>query len=435
MKFEVEEISTTRRKLAIEIPAERVASEFERAFREVSRRANIRGFRPGRAPRGVIERQFGEEIRNEVMTSLVREGFSSAIEDSKIEMVSQPELDIGTLDRQEALRFSATVEILPPLPEVDAKEITVSRPRVAIGDEDVEKVVEQLRLRHGELVPIEGRADLARGDFATVRIDVENDGQPVPELGVESATVEVAGGQLPAALDERLALARVGETFMVDAPPPEGAPVEDAEKQLRYTVTVSSIAERRLPPLDDEFAKDHGDCETLDELRTRIREQLQHEATRRADAVAREGLVDELVKRNPIDVPESFVTRRTDGLLAEFKMQLQSRGLQLSSHEHEHEAREKLRPRAEREVRRDLLLDAVARQREIAVSDDELADQLGRIIASGGKHAEQLREHYGHDHARDAVRTEMTRGRTLEHLLSSADVREVDAPAGETGRE
>src|SRR3954454_3207092 len=125
MKFQVEEISTTRRKLDIEIPAERVATEFERAFREVSRRANIRGFRPGRAPRGVIERHYGDDIRNEVMTSLVREGFSSAIEDSKIEMVSQPELDVGTLDQKEPLRFSATVEILPPLPEVDVKGIAV----------------------------------------------------------------------------------------------------------------------------------------------------------------------------------------------------------------------------------------------------------------------------------------------------------------------
>jgi len=96
----------------------------------------------------------------------------------------------------------------------------VVRPRVAITDEDVDKVLEQLRLRHAELVPVEGRNEIARGEFATIHIEAENDGQPVPELGVDTATVEVAGGQLPAALDERLALARVGETFTVDAPPP-----------------------------------------------------------------------------------------------------------------------------------------------------------------------------------------------------------------------
>lgn len=427
MKFEVEEVSTTRRKLAIEIPAERVASEFERAYREVARRASIRGFRPGRAPRGVIERQFGDDIRNEVMTSLVREGFSAAIEDSKIEMVSQPELDIGELDRSAALRFSATVDVLPPLPEVALTGYAVSRPRVVVGDEDVDKVLEQLRLRHGELVPVEGRSELARGDFATVRIDADDAGEPVPGLTVESATVEVAGGQLPAAIDERLALARVGETFTVDAPPPEGAPADLAEKQIRYAVTVSSLAERRLPALDDEFAKDHGDCETLEELRGKVREQLEREANRRADAVAREGLVDSLIARNPIEVPESFVKRRTDGLLAEFKMELQARGLQFTSHEHEHEARDKMRPRAERDVRRDMLLDVAAKQLGIAVSDEELAEQIGRIVASGGKHAEQLREHYGHDHARDAVRTEMARGRTLEQLLARADVTDVDA--------
>jgi trigger factor len=427
MKVQVEEISTTRRKLDVEIPAERVATEFERAYREIARRASIRGFRPGRAPRGVIERHYGDDIRNEVLTSLVREGFSAAIEDSKIEMVSQPELDVGTLDQKEPLRFSATVEILPPLPEVDLSGIQVARPRVAITDADVDKVLEQLRLRHAQLVPVEGRSELARGDFATVQVEVEHEGQKIPQLGVESATVEVAGGQLPAALDERLAIGRVGETFTVEAPPPDGAPAELADKQLRYAVTVKSLAERVMPELDDEFAKDHGDCETLEALRTRIREQLEREGTRRADVATREGIIDELIKRSPIDVPESFVKRRTDALLAEFKMELQSRGLQLSSHEHEHEARDKLRPRAEREVRRDLLLDAVARQQDIAVSDDDLAEQIGRIVSSAGKHAEQLREHYAHDHARDAVRSEMTRGRTLEHILSRAEVTEVEA--------
>jgi trigger factor len=134
-------------------------------------------------------------------------------------------------------------------------------------------------------------------------------------------------------------------------------------------------------------------------------------------------------------VPESFVKRRTDALLNEFKLELQSRGLQLSSHEHEHEARDKLLPRAEREVRRDLLLDAVARQQGIAVSDDELAEQIGRIVSSAGKHADQLREHYAHEHARDAVRSEMTRGRTLEHILSLAEVTDVETRDAGAGRE
>lgn len=435
MKFEVEEISSTRRKLAIEIPAERVATEFERAFREIARRATIRGFRPGKAPRGVIERQFGEEIRNEVLSSLVREGFSTAVDESKIEMVSQPELDIGTFDPKEALTFSATVDVLPPMPEVDTTGFKITRPRVAITDEDVDKVLEQLRMRHGELVPVEGRTELARGDFATIHIEAESDGEPVPGLQVESATVEVAGGQLPAVIEERLALARVGETFTVEGPPPDGAPPELHDKQLRYTVAVNAIQERRLPALDDEFAKDHGDCDTLAELRTRIHEQLEREGNRRADLVARESLIDELVKRSPIDVPESFVARRIDGLLREFLMELGARGLQLSGPEHETEAREKLRPRAEREVRRDLLLDVVGRQLDVRVTDEELAEQIGNIVASGGKHADRLREHYAHDHARDAVRTEMTRGRTLEQLVSRADVTEVDARDATSGKE
>jgi trigger factor len=157
MKVEVEEISPTRRRIAVEIPAERVTSEFERAFQGVARRARIPGFRPGRVPRPVLERYFGEEVRSEVATNLVREGFSSAVSESRLEVVSQPELDIGALRRDEALCFSATVDVLPPVGVIDTTGFTAERPMVAVGDEQVDQVLEQIRLRHAELVPITDR--------------------------------------------------------------------------------------------------------------------------------------------------------------------------------------------------------------------------------------------------------------------------------------
>jgi trigger factor len=427
MKVEVEEISPTRRRIAVEIPAERVSSEFERAFRSVSQRARIKGFRPGRVPRPVLERYFGDEVRSQVATSLVREGFSSAVADSKLDVVSQPELDIEALRENEAMRFSATVDVRPSLGEIDVSGLAVERPAMAIGEAQVDEVLQQIRLRHAELVPIEDRKDLARGDFATVQIAAESDGEPVPALAVDSANVEVAGGSLPPAIDERLALARVGESFSVDAPAPEGGPPELAGRTLRYTVTVRSLAERRLPELDDEFAKDHGDCETLAELRAKIREQLEREAARRTEQAVRERIVEQLLGRHLIDPPLSLVDRRVDDLLQEFKLELLGRGLKLSSEEHEREARDKLRPRAERDVRVGLLLDAVADQLAVEVGDDELAERIGRLLAAAGRHREQLREHYAHDHARDAVRSEMRRAKALEKLVQNADIRDAAA--------
>ena len=426
MKVEVEEISSTERKLQVEIPAERVHDEFERAFKDVARHAKIKGFRQGRVPRAVLERYFADDVRSQVTSSLVQEGFSSALEQSKLDIVSQPELDIGKLNEKEALRFSARVEIRPELVQVVTDGLQGEKPKVEIGDENVDNVITSLRERSAELVPVEDRTDIARGDFANVKLEATLDGEPVEGLQHESATIEVAAGRLPTEVDERLALSKVGETFSVDAPPPEGAPEELKDKTLSYAITVNSISERVLPDVDDDFAKDHGDCETLDELRSKIRTQLEEDATRRSDAHLKETVLNDLLSKNAFDLPPSMVARRVDMLLEEFKFELMGRGLQLTNSEYEEEARGKLKERAEREVASDLLLDRVAEKDGVEVSDEELAEQIGKILASGGQNSDQLREHYQHDHARDAVRSQMKRARTLERLVSLADVKDVD---------
>ena len=346
MKVQVEEISPVKRRIEVEIPADRVRSEYERAYQSISQKAQIKGFRRGRVPRPVLERYFSEEVRGEVTNRLVREGFANALDESKLAIVAAPDLDVAPSGETEALRFSATVEILPEIGPVETSGLTASRPRVVVGDDDVSRVLEQLRMRHAQLVPVEDRQELSRGDFATLDIKAKHGDRIVPELTVESATVEVAGGNLPPAVDERLALARVGETFTAEGPAPGGAPEELKDRDLTYEVTVRGIATRWLPELDDEFAKDFGSGDTLAGLKERIAEDLRRDGQRRSDGVVREAVLDQLLGRQPLDLPQSLVNGRIDELLQDFKLELASRGLQLTSATHEDEAREKLRPRA-----------------------------------------------------------------------------------------
>ena len=426
MKVEVQEISPTERQLEVEIPVERVSEAFESAFRDLARHAKIKGFRPGRVPRPVLERYFADDVRSQVTTSLVQEGFTSAMEQTKLDVISQPELEIGSVKQSEALKFSARVEVRPALGPVLIEGLQGERPDVVVTDENVDTVLGQLRERFAELVPVEDRTDAARGDFARIQLHATVDGAPVEGLSRDSATVEIAAGHLPGEVDERLALARVGETFSVTAPPPEGAPPELEGKTLEYTITVNSLAERVLPTLDDDFAQDHGDCKTLAELRTNVQSQLEQENERRADAHLRDTVLGDLVKKNAVDLPPSLVNRRIEGLLEEFKHELAGRGLQLTNKEYEEEARGKLRDRAEREIATDLLLDQVAEQKDLQVGDEELAEQIGQILAAGGENADQLRQHYEHDHTRDAVRSQMRRARALQSLVDDADVKSVE---------
>jgi trigger factor len=425
MKVEVEEISSIERRLEVEIPAERVRDEFEKTLKVLGRQARIKGFRPGRAPRAVLERYFAEDLRQQVTSTLVQEGFSEALEQSKLDIVSQPQLDIGSVKDKESLKFSARVEIRPDMSSIDTAGLSGERPMVDITDANVDEVLGRLRERFAELVPVEERTDIERGDFANVKLSATLEGDPVAGLQHDSATVVVAAGRLPQAVDERLSLARVGDTFSLEAPAPDGAPPELEGKTLEYTIVVNSISEKVMPTLDDDFAKDHGDCESLEELRGKIREQLEQDAQRRADMRLRETVLSDFLGKNPVELPPSLVQSRIESLLQEFKYELASQGMQLTSSEFEEEARGNFRERAEKDVAADLLLDRLATDEGIEIGEEELAERIGNMLAGAGAARDRLREHYDHGHARDGLRAQMRKERTLERLVSRADVKEV----------
>ncbi len=425
VKVQVKDLGPVKRRIDVEIPAERVRRELDRAYRSMGQRARIRGFRPGRVPRSVLERYFADDVRSEVTTRLVREGVAAAIERSGLEIVAPPELEVPPPVEGEALSFSATVEVRPRIEAVERAGIRIVRPSSEVAEEEVDRALEALRHRAAELVPIEDRDDLRSGDFATVDVVVRDGEREVEALGARGAIIEVGGGALPGPVGERLASARVGETFSVEAPAPDGAPEDLTGRPLRWEVAVRSLAARVLPELDDEFAKDHGECETLAELRDRLRDALRRDAERRAEEALRQSLLEALIERNPLDLPESLVARRAAELLEDLKQDLSRQGLRFSSPEHEEEARGELLGRARRDVHARLLLDALAEELGVSVSDDELAERIGRIVASAGAQREKVREAYARPGVSDALRSDMRRMRTLDRLLESIEVGEA----------
>jgi trigger factor len=425
MKLEIEEISAVERKLVVEVPAERVSSEFARAYDEVSRHASVKGFRKGKVPRPVLERHYGEDVLGQVTQSLIQEGFSFAMEESKLEIVAEPKLDFEPPVEGEALSFSATVEIRPELGDVSVEGLVVQRPSSTVADEEVEKVLEQIRERHSQLVPVEDRTDLARGDYATISIEASVDGEKVDALCVEAGTVEVAGGNLPEALDEKLEHSKVGDTFTLETSAPEGAPEDLKEKNVSYAVDVKSVSEKKAPELDDEFAKDHGDCDSLEAMRTQIRERLEGEAVRKSDAAVNEAILDVVLERTEFIAPGGMVDGRVDALLREFSMELAQQGMRLNAGEHEDEAREKLRPRAEREVRANILLEHLAEQLSISVDEEALAAEVSKIVESAGEQADRAREYFADPTNSESLRGQLQRSQTLEKLVAGAEITEA----------
>ena len=351
----VEDLTPVRKRLQVEVPAHAVQAELDRTFHEVGQRARLRGFRPGKAPRPVLERVFGEEVRRTVLGRLVEASFHHAV----------------------------TVEVRPAIALGDLSGLQVARPTTRVSDEDVERTIGELRESVAQLRPVEDRAQVETGDV--VRVDLTSrleGGEPVHREGV---LVEAGSGSFPLALERQLVGQSRGARLALRVPYPADYPNAGlAGKTAEFEVEIKELRVKELPALDDDFARDHGKCDSLAELRARVRADLEREAAARADAAVREALVDQLL--------------------------------------------------AERQVRSELLLDALASRDAIVVSDDELDAEVEAIAARERQVVERVRAFYERPEARAALRGKVVRDRALARLVATARVM-PSAPAESVAHE
>jgi trigger factor len=317
----VEELTPVRRRLDVEIPAAEVQAELDRAFGLLGNRARLPGFRPGRAPRAILDRMFGAEVRREVLGRLVGDTFRNAVESHHLDVVGDPEIDAGTLTPGEALRYSATVDVRPVITLADVGGLEVRRPSASVPEEEIGRVLDNLRESVAQLRPIEDRTTVEAGDIVTVDVASRREGQePVRREGV---LLEAGGGTFPLALERQLVGQHRGAHLSLRVPYPAEHPNPDlAGKTVEFEVDIRDLRAKELPLLDDDFARDHGRCESLEELRGRIRADLERQAASRADEAVREGVIDQVLARHSFEVPPSMVERRTHAIISSLDVRL-----------------------------------------------------------------------------------------------------------------
>ena len=414
----VEELTPVRRRLEVEIPAAEVQAELDRAFGLLGNRARLPGFRPGRAPRAILDRMFGAEVRREVLGRLVGDTFRNAIESHHLDVVGDPDIDAGTLTPGEALRYSATVDVRPVITLTDVGRLEVRRPSVAVTDEQVGHVLDNLRESVAQLRPIEDRTIVEAGDIVTVDVASRRDGgDPARREGV---LLEAGGGSFPLALERQLVGQHRGARLSLRVPYPAEHPNPDlAGKTVEFDVEIKDLRAKELPPLDDDFARDHGRCENLAELRGRIRADLERQAASRADEVVREGVIDQVLAQHSFEVPASMVERRTHAIISTLDVRLPPGADQEKALA---EVAAQVRPRADRQVRSEMILDEMARRDGVNVSESEVAAEIDSLAASQKDAAARVRSLYGQPEARAALRAQMRRERVLRRLVSEARV-------------
>ncbi len=419
------ETSPVARSLAVEVEQKSVAEAFDKAYKALGRSVRLKGFRPGKAPRAVLERAYGASIQEEVERLLVSQTFVAAVEREGIVPVIEPQIEAEPPQEGQAFRYTAQVEVKPELTLPDLEGLPATRPAVAVTDDEVEAELESLRQRRAPLEDEPEDAAAAPGSIVTLDYAGTIDGEPFEGGSAEGAQVELGSGRLVPGFEEGLEGARRGESREVRVTFPEDYPAEELRgKAAVFATTVKGLKRRAVPALDDAFAASIGEegIETLEQLRARIREAMEKRREHDADEALHRSLVDALIERAPFEVPGGLVDRRLSQRLSSAHQQLESVLPHDELHARLDEWREAWRADAERDVRESLLLEAVAERQELAVSELELSARVEQMARDQGMAPKRLKELYAERGLLDGLRARMRDEKALEFLTSKAKV-------------
>ncbi|MCI0569660.1 MAG: trigger factor [Myxococcaceae bacterium] len=422
MKVNVEELSSIERKLSIEVEQSRVAEELDRAYAALGRQVKIPGFRPGKVPRRILEARFREQIEDEVAGRVIQSAYLEAVREKNVDVVSQPQVMPGKLVPQAPFTFEARVEVKPTLDPKDYDGLPLPKRDVTVDDAKVAEQLEQMRQRFANVEPVQGRDTATTEDLVTIDFDATVDGKPFPGSQREGVVVEVAPGELVESRIAALEGAKVGDTRELDYAFPPDYQVEEVKgRTAHFKITVRDLKRRVEPELNDDFAKDTGIAQGLEELRGKVRADLERAAKSEAEVGERDALFKALIERNPFEVPRAMVERAVDMMLEGALRNMMRSGIDVRRLNLDFGAlRGELKPRAEQEVRGTLLLEAIALKEKIQASDVDVDARIESMAQEAGPQGAAVRRNFGNPDQRESLALRLREEKTVEFLKSRA---------------
>ncbi len=427
MKSSVEQLSPTRVRISVEVPFAELEPDFQQAYKELAKQVRVPGFRPGKAPAKLLEARFGRAaIIEEVINAALPSRYGQAVADTEVHPLGQPDIDVTKKEYGQDLAFTAEVDVRPEIALPDLQALTVSVDSIEVTDDDVEAELQSLRARFGSLSEV--ARPVALQDVVTIDLSATADGEDLPGARAEGMSHEVGSGRLIAGLDDALVGLSIDESRVFTAQLATG---EHAGQDAEVTVTVRSIKERELPEADDDFAQLASEFDTIAELRDSLRERVSMIKRARQAEQIQSATLDALLDQVEVPLPEAIVQAQYDGAVhnalhgldhdeARLAEVLTARG---SSRE-EFEA--ETRTAAEKDVKRQLLLDALADDLDIQVGQDDLTERLLMTSRQYGIEPQQLFSYLQENNQLPAMFADVRRGLTVAAVVEAATVTDAD---------
>lgn len=425
MQVNVEQISPVLVEFNVQIDADVVTNEYEKAFNQVSKQSRIKGFRPGKAPRNIVRQVYGLKLEADVIQKLVDSSFPKAAAEKSLQPISQPRVEPERLSSGKAFNYKARVEILPAIAEVKYEGLEAKRPKTSVGDEDVNKELDEVR-RANSTLQVPGAARGAQtGDVVSCDLVVSVDGAIVESAGAKGYTIEIGKSQVFKEIEDALVGAQIGkaQSAVVDMPAAHPSP-QLAGKKAQFSVTVTEIKERVLPALDDELAKDLGDFETLADLKADIKKQLESARKEQSENILAERLVQALVQANPVPLPPSLVEQQMRLSEREILMRAQMQGQRVSGVGQQ--LRDQIKEDSEMKVRAGLIMAEIAKKEGIQIGNEQIEEGLKELAEQTGKNVAKLRAEYSEPRKREMLVGMILENKVLDLIESKASISEEE---------
>jgi trigger factor len=424
MKASVEEISSIKKKVSIEIPEDQVTQEVESFYKDLGKKAKIKGFRPGKVPRDILERYFKDYIKAEVIQKLIQDTYPQALSEANLQPVSPPVVDPGEFENGKPFQYSAVIEVKPDIKLEGYTGLKIEGKKEEVKDEEVGERLKALQNLHANLKAISEARPIQAGDYVIIDYEASMDGKPLEGGKAIDFTVEVGSGQFIPALEEKLIGLKPEEEKEIEVSFPEDYGYKKwAGKTISFHVKIKEIKEKILPPLDDEFAKDLGDYASFEELKAKLKGEIEKEKELGLKRQLKDQVVDQLLEANPFEVPDSLVEEQVKAMISDTKLRLAAQGVVLKNLSvSEEKLQEDYKVMAQKQVRTFLILEKIAGQEGIAVTDDEADDRLREMSERMHQKFDVVKRYYEKNGLLPEVKDGIIRDKTLNFLLEKANI-------------
>jgi trigger factor len=433
MKATVEAADGVFRNIKIELPWTMVEEELERAYKELAKEANLKGFRPGKVPRSVLMQRFGKKVENDVTARLIQDSYEAAMIQNKLFPVSRPEVQPGMIIKGQPLSFSIRVEVRPEIDLKNYKGFQLERKEPSVDQTAVDEEINRLREQKAVLIPIEGRQEARVGDTAAIDYLTTLNGKLVKEGESKDYLVELGAKRTLPGFEDAITGMSVGQSKEFDLDiPPDATSKDLAGKRVHFKVTLNALKQREVPVLNDEFVTDLGNPElkNVADLRAMIEKRVFDRERMRLHQELSEKLIDLLIEANPFPVPPSMVENQYDVLKKEMENFFQSQGVMLGNDERlQGEMHSNLQKRAEREVRSALLISAVAEREKLKVDDADIESHLQKLAEKSGQNMARLKALYQEPQLMNRMRYHLLQEKVLDYLLDPSNIKETSEAA------